>query len=80
MVVDLYWLLEKSHRIKKFYPEENILRGIIGELKADNKHDITSIFRLPGTFNYKDPENIKRVKLEKFPGVGSYWELELALL
>lgn len=62
----LYWLLEKSHRIKKFYPEENILRGIIGELKADYKHDITSIFRLPGSFNCKDPENIKRVKLEKF--------------
>ncbi len=54
----LYWLLKEPVKVEKVNDIENILNELIERTQGDNgTGDITRILRVPGTLNYKIPEN-----------------------
>lgn len=54
----LYWLLQEPVKVEKVNDIENILNGLIEHTQGDSgTGDITRILRIPGTLNYKIPEN-----------------------
>jgi len=60
--IHLYWLLEDSFDDSDI--AEEILKGLTKELKGDRgKWNKNLLLRLPGTINYKIPENPKQVKI-----------------
>jgi hypothetical protein len=55
----LYWLLKEPVKVEKVNDIENILNGLIERTQGDSgTGDITRILRVPGTLNYKIPENL----------------------
>ncbi len=66
----VYWILDQPEKNPEKFPDiELILDGLRGN-RADFTSSIQQLFRLPGTFNAKDPGNLKEVKIEKFnPGL-----------
>lgn len=63
-----YWLLDKPEIINS---QEDIDRlkgynkGLAEELRADKTFDLSRVLRVPDTKNFKDPENILKVKIIK---------------
>ncbi len=61
-----YWfflkpvIFKNEQQKRKF---ENVQSGLQDALEADRTHDLARILRVPGSTNWKDPENGKPVKL-----------------
>jgi len=72
----VYWLLQEPltdmHRAKTLLERcirtGQRLAGEAGGYTLDPVHDCTRLMRLPGTKNYKDPENPKPVKVKEDSG------------
>lgn len=52
----LYWVLDGLYPVADLSPA---LRFLHGKLPTDNTHDTTRVMRLPGTVNYKNPDDPK---------------------
>lgn len=59
-----YWLLKTPELVNP--DTKGILRGLARILGADHCFDLPRILRVPGTKNYKDPNNPKKVKIIVF--------------
>lgn len=65
-----YWVLDNPLKVEDYGLEtlEGINKGLSLALGADSTHDIGHIFRVPGTYNFKNPERPRLAEVVSISG------------